>query len=270
MLPPLERSHLRIRRVGLALGALLLTTACRPTDAHERDTARVARAAAIATTAGRYRTEPIPAPGKVTGTIRVGGDVPADSIIHPTSDVEVCGGAIADASLDRGDGTLGGVVVWLEGIAAGKPMPLVRRYDVTNDRCMLRPRVQAAVTGGTLNVRSLDRTTHRTRISRAGEYEPLAIVTETEDGQVVPVEHVLDAAGPLELTCGTHPWTRAFIAVFDHPYFDVSTRDGAFELDSVPPGTYTLKVWHERFQTSARQITIQGNGLEVVEIELRR
>lgn len=271
MLPPLDRSHLRFRRPSaLVLGALALTSACRRTDAHERDTARAGRTAAIAATAGRYRAEPIPAPGRVTGTIRIGGDVPADTVVRPTSDAEVCGSAFLDASLDRGDRTLGGAVVWLEGVAAGKPMPLVRRYDVTHDRCRLVPRVQGAVVGGTLNIRSLDRTTHRTRITRAGDFEPLAVVTETEDGQVVPVERVLDAPGPLELTCAAHPWTRAFVAVFDHPYFAVTAREGGFEIDSVPPGTYTLKVWHERFPPVARQITVAANGVEVIDLELRR
>ncbi len=268
----LERSHLRAGRVALTLlhGAVLLLSACRRTDARERDTARIARAASISPTTGRYEVVAIPNPGKVVGTIRLRDDAPSDSVIHPTSDTDVCGSALRDASLDRGDRTLGGVVVWLEGIAAGKPMPLVRRYDVTHHRCMLVPRVQAAVTGGTLNVRSLDRTTHRTRITRAGDLDPLTIVTQTEDGQVVPVERVMSSAGPIELTCGNHPWTRAFVAVFDHPYFDVTVRSGAFELDSIPPGTYRLKVWHERFPTIARQIEVRPNGVEVIEIDLRR
>ena len=250
-------------------GAILLLSACRRTDARERDTARIARAAAISSTAGRYQTVAIAAPGKVTGTIRLNGDTPVDSVVHPTSDTEVCGSQLRDASLDRGDRTLGGVVVWLEGISSGKPLPLVRRYDVTHHRCMLVPRVQAAIAGGTVNIRSVDRTTHRTRITRAGDLDPLTIVTQTEDGQVVPVERVLSTAGPVELTCGNHPWTRAFIAVFDHPYFDVTTRGGGFELDSVPPGTYTLKVWHERFPTTARQITVRADGVEVLEIDLK-
>lgn len=264
-----ERPHLRpLALTLLASGAILSLPACRRTDARERDTARIARAAAIVPTAGRYQTVVVPSPGKVAGTIRVGAGVPADSVVHPTSDTEVCGGALRDASLDREDGTLGGVVVWLEGISAGKALPLVRRYDVTHHRCMLVPRVQAAVAGGTLNVRSVDRATHRTRITRAGDLDPLAIVTQTEDGQVVPVEAVLAHPAAIELTCGSHPWTRAFVAVFDHPYFDVTTRSGAFELDSVPPGTYTLKVWHERFPTTARQITVRADGAEVLEIEL--
>ena len=272
MLVPLERPHLRIRRGALALaqGGFLLLAACRRGDAPDRDPTQIARAAAIAATAGRYQTVAISAPGKVTGTVRLRGDAPVDSVIHPTSDVDICGSDLTDTSLDRGDGTLGGVVVWLEGISAGKALPMVRRYDVTNRGCRLVPRIQTAIVGGTLNVRSLDRTTHRTRITRAGDSDPLAIVLETEDGQVVPVENVLSQTGQVELTCGAHPWTRAYVAVFDHPYFAVTTRDGGFELDSVPPGTYTLKVWHERFPTTARQVTVSANGAAVVEIEMKR
>jgi len=33
-------------------------------------------------------------------------------------------------------------------------------------------------------------------------------------------------------------------------------KDGSFDLNNLPPGTYTLKAWHERLGTAAQQITI--------------
>jgi len=35
----------------------------------------------------------------------------------------------------------------------------------------------------------------------------------------------------------------AYIAAFDHPYHAVTSPDGAFRIDSLPPGTYTIKMW---------------------------
>ena len=66
-----------------------------------------------------------------------------------------------------------------------------------------------------------------------------------------------------------HPWPRAFLAVFDHPYYAVTQPDGSFRMDSVPPGTYTLVAWHERTGRSEQQVTVGANGAVKVDIALK-
>lgn len=150
-----------------------------------------------------------------------------------------------------------GVVVWIEGVRSGKPLPIERRFEVTNDRCALVPEVQAVIAGGTLNVRSLDAVVHRTRIERTGTGELLATIRETDEGQVVPNEHVLAKPGILELSCEVHEWTRAWIAAFDHPYFTVTGTDGSFVIDSIPPGRYAVHAWHPRLGSVQDSVTIE-------------
>lgn len=210
--------------------------------------------------AGGYTVAPVAGPGRIEGRVRLVGDVPADTIVRPTSDANVCGSELRDVTLVRSGDGLGDVVVWIEGVRSGKPLPMVRRYDIANDDCLLTPRVQAAVTGGTLNVRSHDRVTHRTRFLREGDEEPLLLVTETESGQVVPVEGLMRLPGRIEVRCDQHPWTRAWIAVFDHPYFTQSSPTGAFAIDSVPPGSYTLKAWHERTGLVSQIVVVDAGG----------
>ena len=208
-------------------------------------------------------------PGGVRGTVSVAGDIPDDSVVHPTSDVTTCGAELTNVTIDHNGPLLAGAVVWLYGVRAGKPLPLVRRYDIINEGCLVTPRVQAAVVGGTLNVRSRDPVTHRTRLVRAGETKPVALVTETDEGQVVPLDHALEIPGQIEVRCDQHPWTRGYIAVFDHPYFAVTTANGDFAFDSVPPGRYTLKVWQERLGTSSREVTVVGGGTATADVEMK-
>src|SRR4029078_11505038 len=92
-----------------------------------------------------------------------------------------------------------GIVVWIEGLRAGKPLPIERRFEIANDRCLLVPEVQTAIAGGTLNVQNLDATEHRTRITRRDGGEVVATIRETDEGQVVPNEHILQKPGVLHL-----------------------------------------------------------------------
>lgn len=214
-----------------------------------------------------YVVVPIASPGRVTGSVRLTGDVPADTVVHPTSDTDICGTEFVDTTLVRSGDGLGSVVVWLDDVKSGKPIPYIRRHDIANDGCRLTPRIQAIVAGGTLNVRSLDRVVHRNRFLRSGVPDSV-FVTENDEGQVVPVEGVLSEPGLLEVRCDPHPWTRGWIAIFSHPYFTVTKPDGKFELDSVPPGRYRLVTWHERTGASSRDVVVDSGGTAEVRIDL--
>ena len=38
----------------------------------------------------------------------------------------------------------------------------------------------------------------------------------------------------------------------NHPFFAVTGADGTFSLPGLPPGTYTVEVWHEAGGTQSR------------------
>jgi hypothetical protein len=62
----------------------------------------------------------------------------------------------------------------------------------------------------------------------------------------------------IPVKCNIHPWMKTYIAVFKHPYFVLTSKNGTFEMDNLPPGNYTLEAWHERLGTATQQITIGG------------
>ena len=49
---------------------------------------------------------------------------------------------------------------------------------------------------------------------------------------------------PVVLGCAFHGAMRAWIYVFDHPYYALTKSDGKFELPGMPPGKYTLRMAH--------------------------
>ena len=53
----------------------------------------------------------------------------------------------------------------------------------------------------------------------------------------------------IPVKCNIHPWMKAYVGVVSHPYFAVTGDDGSFELKDLPPGDYTIQVWHEKYGT---------------------
>ena len=49
----------------------------------------------------------------------------------------------------------------------------------------------------------------------------------------------------IRIDCDLHPWMRAWVVVAEHPFYALTNDKGEFALENVPPGTYTLRVWHE-------------------------
>jgi plastocyanin len=64
--------------------------------------------------------------------------------------------------------------------------------------------------------------------------------------------------------CDVHGWMAAHVGVMAHPFFAVTKAGGSFEIAGLPPGTYTLEAWHERFGTRTQQVTIGDRQMQSV------
>jgi hypothetical protein len=212
-----------------------------------------------------YREVPLTAHGRIEGVVHL-ESAARDTMVTITRNAEHCGERVPEGAIVTQGGGLQNVVVWLADAREGKPLPESRRFEVTNHRCRLEPRVQGVILGGTLNVKSADPFIHETVIRVGGTTEPLETVRQNGEGQVVPLAKVLERPLRLELLCQTHPSTQGWIHVFDHPYFTVSGPNGSFVMDSVPPGDYTMRTWHERLGNTAREVRVEAGGVFRVDV----
>jgi len=205
---------------------------------------------------------------RLTGTIDFDGPLPADTVIQLPADAVGCGQRITDHRVERTGTRIGGAIVWITDIRSGKALPLARRYELANDDCMLTPQVQAVVSPSTLNFASEDVAIHRDRIINVGTGELEAIAPFNDNGEVVPFDSLLTGTEQLEITCELHPWSKAHILVFDHPYFATSEKNGTFAIDDIPPGTYHIKAWHPLLGVAEQSVTVSAGQTPSVALKL--
>jgi hypothetical protein len=242
-----------MNKLGLALGAVVLFGGA---DALAYDTAEVKDA------------------GEVTGTITLQGAPPkAPAATMPKDlapeDRAFCGGKEPLAPpfyVVDGAGHLKDVVVWLDGVAAGKA-PAREAKKLANKDCRFGPHVQTMDVGAELVVENHDPILHNTHPVYVGDQSTLFNLAVPPKGQAVKKK--VKRAGVLKVQCDAgHVWMRAFVHVFEHPYHVVTAADGSFRLKDVPPGKYTINVWHEASGTQSRPIEITASGKVVADFAM--
>jgi plastocyanin len=165
----------------------------------------------------------------------------------PTKDEEVVVGP---------SGGLKNVVVRITGGLAGHYDPPSSPINVDQSACMYRPRVQAIVAGQPISIRNGDQTLHNVH----GYKGPSTLFNQAQIPGLPPLVRKLGAAGDvLKLKCDVHPWMTGYVVVSDNPFFAVTGEDGQFKIGDVPPGTYTLTAWHERYGSKTAEVTVRGD-----------
>lgn len=196
--------------------------------------------------------------GSITGTVKFEGAPPAFKPIDMNAEaacVQANSKPVIPPIVVTGEkGALANVVVYVKSGLGGY------RFDVpaspavlTQKGCMYEPRVLAVMARQTLEIRNEDPTIHNVhpmpRENRGwNKSEPV--------GDPPIEESFTKPELAIPIACNIHPWMRAYLFVFAHPYFAVTSTTGAFELKNLPPGTYTIEAWHERFGMLDVSVTI--------------
>lgn len=265
VLPSMQANNRMIQRLSVALllsvavlsgcsGEKKEASAAQPVVRKEGNVAP--RTAVVSVPAAAY--QPIQVADGVTliGTVDFDGTIPADSVITVPADQPGCGPTINLKSVQNSGTRIGGAVVWITDIRTGKPLPLQRRFELLNSDCVISPSVQAVMASGTLNVSSEDVTMHRNHIINVATGEMIGVAPFNDNGEVIPFDRLLDKPAELEITCELHPWSKAYVLVFDHPYYAMTSATGTFSIDDIPPGAYHVRAWHPTLGISDQTVTI--------------
>jgi hypothetical protein len=116
------------------------------------------------------------------------------------------------------------------------------KVEMDQKNCEFVPYVQAIHQDQILVIKSSDAVSHNVRFAALANH-PLNQILAPQ-GQL---EVKLTAERrPIVVACDVHSWMKAYLMVFDHPFFAVTGSDGSFEIKGVPGGSQNLVLWQEK------------------------
>jgi plastocyanin len=190
-----------------------------------------------------------------TPTVLNMSSVPACATLHPSPVVE--------PSLLVADGRLANAVVYIKSGFGERAFTAPTAAVVIDQKgCVYDPHVAAVMVGQPLQYRNSDTEAHnvhgRPRVADAWNF----LMSRPNSTRDVTFDK---AEVGIPVSCDIHPWMRAYVSVFDNPYFAVTPSDGTVTLRSVPPGDYVIAVWHETLGTLVKPVSLPARGAASVQ-----
>ena len=203
----------------------------------------------------------------IKGTVQFAGGAVDQKKLPVTIDQFVCGKEKAAEELVVGAARgIRNAVVWIESPPQGAkwetPLPLTQ---IDQKACVFVPRVIVVPAGGTIEFLNSDRLLHN--IHSVSKENPSFNRTQPK-GRTITI--TLSRPEIIRMKCDLHSWMHAWIVVASHPYYAVTNAGGEFVLNGVPAGTYRLQVWQESLGTVTREVTVAGESLAGVMVEMKR
>jgi plastocyanin len=231
-----------------AAAALLIVSGCATPPATKKEAETV------------FAVDPLSA-SVIEGRVRFTGKAPARKRISMDAEAECAAlhrGPVYDEPVVTGeDNGLANALVYIKTGLDGKKFPAAQTVAVIDQKgCQFQPRVLAVQTGQTIAVKNSDPVSHN--------IHPMPKNNRDWNQQQPPgAEDLKRRFGFAEIMipvkCNIHQWMRSYVGVLEHPYFQVTGRDGVFRLGNIQPGRYTLAVWHETLGDRSLEIELPAS-----------
>ena len=240
-----------------------------------------------------YKEVPVEQGGTIRGKVTLTGETPRPMAFNLVTvpDAVYCGRIstgtgwrIVEDFLIASDGGLKDAVIMLKGIQKGKPFK-TEKVRVEAIDCDFLPFVNVMKKQDELTVVNMDPIEHdiqgyetarergaRVLFNRPLPMNPFHKVLGTMNSHthmagkpMVENVHLRKGRNIFVMQCGFHPYMFSWGLIVDNPYYAITPESGEFEISDVPPGDYTLTVWHAGMKKYLEQnISVKPHGVEVV------
>lgn len=205
--------------------------------------------------------------GSVTGTIKYEGAVPKLRPLKMDADpgcAKKHTSPVKSELLVLGEGnTMANIFVQVTGGLPAKDYPTPSEPVVIDQEgCRYIPHVLGVMVGQPLKILNSDGLLHNIHaLPKVNQGFNQAMPASVKE-----MTKTFSKKEPMfKIKCDVHPWMGAWIAVMDHPYFAVTGKDGKFEIDGLPAGTYEVEAWHEKLGKKSATVTISGDEAQTAD-----
>jgi plastocyanin len=155
------------------------------------------------------------------------------------------------------------VAVWLEGVRLQKPAAGAVRGQMESAKKTFTPRLVVVPKEAGVEFPNSDPVFHNVFSVSGGNRFDLGLYRSGTSKT-----RRFDSPGLVRVYCNIHPQMVGFVMVVDSDVSAVTGPDGTFRLANVPPGTYTLRAWHEEGGESQATVTVRPGSDSPVALRL--
>jgi len=214
--------------------------------------------------------------GTIHGIVKFTGEKPKPRVITEMLAnaycKDHCGGTPPESDRvvfgkEGGEDVVANVLVYVsKGLEGKKFDPPQQPVVIDQTNCVYVPHVVAVMTGQPVEIRNSDETLHN--VMAQPRQNPSFNEGMPGSGKKLTKVFNKPELG-VDLRCFMHPWMVGYVHVLDHPYFSVTSTNGAFEIKNLPPGTYEVSVKHEwsRLEPTTVQQTVTVGESDAKPIE---
>lgn len=173
---------------------------------------------------------------------------------------------VAAFSLAASAGTISGKVAGVAGESvvyvdtiAGKTFPPPAQHPLIDQKGLLfQPHITVVLAGTTVDFLNSDNVAHNVFWTSVGGNKKLGHNLGTwPKGEKRSFK--FDTPGAAPLLCNVHPEMAGYVVVSPTPYFAVTDKSGAYKIENVPDGSYTVVAWHEGAKNQSKPVTVSGD-----------
>jgi plastocyanin len=217
-----------------------------------------------ASSMAQYKAGDVKDGGSISGSVKFKGTAPAPKKLDVSKDKEVCGKSPkVDQSLVVNNGNLANAVVTITDIKTGKKID-TKKVTLDQKECEYHPHVLAFPAGTTVEILNPDGILHNVH-SYSKVNSPFNMA-QPKFKKNMDVK--IDKPEAIEVKCDVHGWMHGWLVATPTPYVAVTDNSGNFKLTDVPPGNYTMEVWHEKLGKNTQKVTVKAKEDAKVSFEL--
>lgn len=195
--------------------------------------------------------------GQIAGRVLYSDEAPPPQKLLVVKDVAVCGQRDHfDERLIVGeDRGLKNVVVSVAGIPSeAQPDFRAGEFILDQSQCRYEPYLQLLPVNTPLQILNNDGILHNIH-TFSERNQPVNLAQPAFKKKI---ELTFTAPEKITFRCDVHGWMSAWVVVVDHPFHAITDGTGRFTIPEVPPGTYTLRFWHEVLDEERLEVRVQA------------